>query len=178
MTGIHCRAPGVWVPPRPVGGAGPAPNGRKRALAPPTDSMQTHLLSDGWYLGNDLHSVDKVWELLGKIEEWVASNPSSLQAGWHTKSGIGKQERLKQERLRGRRRVVWEAIKAAAVDEGASHEDVVRELQQTQSALDLGISRIEAWAQVARKQGKSILASAREYCEGRRVSQTRARTVV
>ena len=148
-------------PPRPMNVV-QNENHRKRARPPPADSMQTGLRSDGWYLGNDIHSVEEVWKLLQDIEGWIVNNPHRATS-WHTKDHESKAERTSQERLRSRRRVLWDAIKHASVMASLPAEQIVTQLQELQNEMTLGITRIEAWAISAKKKGVSIIDEAHAY---------------
>ena len=69
-----------------------------------------------------------------------------------------------QHRLRNRRQLLWSAVEHAAAQGECDCSEVVEQLQTLQDSLSLGITRIEAFAQEAKKNvGKCILKVAEEY---------------
>lgn len=150
----------VWVPPRPTMVEQPAT--RKRARSAPPNSMPSALRADGWYIGNDLQTVSQVWDLRTRIQQWIGENPNRANS-WHTKSHESQTERTAQERLRTRRKSLWDAIIAASQTTSTSTIDIVKQLQDKQTEMSLGISRIEIWALTAKKRGTTVLDEAEAY---------------
>ena len=115
----------------------------------------------GWYLGNDLHDVAAVWNLLKDVTTWLESNPTRNKSWWLPVKGG---ERRLQERLRVRRKLLWEAIKDAAKVHDMSEDSVVQQLDELKAELGAGITRVETWAQDAKKDNSlTILRAAQNY---------------
>ena len=109
-------------------------------------------------MGNDLTTVQAVWQLRLQIGAWCRSNPDRTE-WWVTKLNNAK-ERKAQERLRVRRKIIWSAVIAAAQVESCEEEAVVTELQRLQGSCGCGISRVEIWAADAAKQSNAAAAVA------------------
>ena len=140
------RMPHIWAAPLPtridpVVTHNKAPGAR--AAPPEKGALVTGPREDGWFLGNDRDSITGVWQLHLEILQWIESHPERAQ-NWWVVNCLSKEERKSQERMRHRRRAVWDAIKGAARAAQREESEVVSELQQLQTELACGISRIEA----------------------------------
>ena len=125
--------------------------------------MVTGPRAEGFYVGNDKHTIRDVWEVKQRIEEYIASRPEIHQTrDWHIKTG-DKEEQARQSRIRERRRLVWTGIKTNPKSMAISEESLVDQLQEIQSALKCGISRVEIWARDAIKEETSFLEQATKY---------------
>ena len=160
-------------PPVPAVPAVPASNGVTRKPPPPPASLKTGPRPDGFYLGNDIDSVRGVWELRNTVENFITEQfAGDKQQFWGVTEG-SKQEKQEQSRLRARRRLVWDAINEAAKVDGIDAEEVVNRLQSLQSSLQAGISRIETWANEAKKAGCTIIKKAEEYAKQKQAGRSR-----
>ena len=81
---------------------------------------------DGFiYAGNDLHTVQEVWQMHQYLLSWLRDSPQrrhldcdamyedATPHDWGCKGGASE-EKEGQARLRGRRKAVWDAVKCCA----------------------------------------------------------------
>jgi uncharacterized protein YnzC (UPF0291/DUF896 family) len=132
-----------------------------RKSKPVKDSMITGPRSDGFYLGNDCHTIAEVWQVKEKLHQWIEQNPDR-KAFWGPTEG-SKQEKAEQSRLRHRYRLIWDAMEDQRLDAGSALE----ELCQIQQRMKAGITRVEQWATKAKSKDITILEAARDYLAGK-----------
>jgi hypothetical protein len=162
VSGDH-RANQMWHAPLPSETV-PPHGKRPRKPRPRQDSSTTGPRTDGFYLGNDLHTVTDVWKARTDLLAWLETQPERSSEDWGPTCG-NKEEKAQQGRLRMRRRGLWTAIKQAAQGMGSTEDEVVKELQAVQDELCSGISRVEEWGASAKKKAGSsnILQEAQSY---------------
>ena len=133
-----------------------------------SDSMVTGPRPEGFYLGNDKHTLREVWQVKQEVQTFIATRADSERLpgtkDWYIKTS-DKNEQSRQSRFRDRFRLVWAGIQTNAESLGVSEEDVVSKLQEIQDALKCGISRVETWARDAVKHKTSFLDQAKKYQE-------------
>lgn len=146
-----------WRAPIPVQ-TQQAPAQKRRRALPEPDSSLTGPREDGFYFGNDIHTVSEVY----KLKQIFTTYQEDTGLSWCTAGD--SEERRAQAKLRERRRCVWESIdRAVAGMEDCNAESIVNELQHIQDTCKAAISRVETWARESKKKGTTILVEAKEY---------------
>ena len=178
-TQANATQAGSWLPPRVIPNVQGSTGPKRRKQLPAPDSSRTGPRRDGFYAGNDLHTVLEVWQMHQDLLEWLRDSPQrrhldsdamyedATPHDWGCKGGASE-EKEGQARLRGRRKAIWDAVKCCAVQMSVSHDAVVVILNDIQQELKAGISRVENWAVEAKKDKwkaseKGILSVAEAY---------------
>jgi hypothetical protein len=128
-----------------------------RKSKPAKDSMITGPRGDGFYLGNDCHTIAEVWQVKEKLQQWLEQNPDR-KAFWGPTEG-SKEEKAEQSRLRHRYRLIWDAME----DEKLDRDPALEEICKIQQKMKAGITRVEQWATYAKKNDITILEAANKY---------------
>lgn len=161
----HSTNDDEWCPPIPSKRV-PMPEAKRRRSKPERNSLVTRPTQDGYFLGNDLHTISEVYELKQKVEEYTQQNGNT---DWHLRGGDEIEKKM-QKCLRERRRLLWIAIQSAAkVNTDRSEADIVHEVQEIQDYVRCGITKVELWARQAKKDGCTIIEVAR--CAKRKMQQ-------